>query len=123
MGRDTWRYAQHEREREARRRINPILRGVGCVLLAALAAAGFLGAGWFLRENAARNLVYLPPELTRVPYLTFLPDGILLQLFIGFVFMLFGYGVLAFAYALAFPFKPSEVDSPPLKRSGPPRGR
>ena len=79
MGRDTWRYAQHEREREAKRRMNPIWRGVGCVLLVALAVAGFLGAGWFLRENAARNLVYLPPELTRVPYLTFLPDGILLM--------------------------------------------
>lgn len=123
MGRDTWRYAQHEREREAKRRMNPIWRGVGCVLLAALAIAGFLAAGWFLRENAARNLVYLPPELTRVPYLTFLPDGILLQLFIGFVVMLFGYGVLAFVYALAFPIKPSEVDAPPLKRSGPPRKR
>jgi hypothetical protein len=123
MGRDTWRYAQHEREREAKRRMNPIWRGVGCVLLAALAISGFLGAGWFLRENAARNLVYLPPELTRVPYLTFLPDGILLQLFIGFVFMLFGYGVLAFVYALAFPIKPGETDFPPLKRSGPPRGR
>jgi len=123
MGRDTWRYAQHEREREVKRRMNPIWRGVGCVLLAALAVSGFLGAGWFLRENAARNLVYLPPELTRVPYLTFLPDGILLQLFIGFVFMLFGYGVLAFVYALAFPIKLSEVDAPPLKRSGPPRKR
>ena len=123
MGRDTWRYAQHEREREAKRRMNPIWRGVGCVLLAALAVSGYLAAGWFLRENAARNLVYLPPELTRVPYLTFLPDGMLLQLFIAFVFMLFGYGVLAFVYALAFPIKPSEVDAPPLKRSGPLRRR
>ena len=123
MGRDTWRYAQHERQREIKRRMNPVWRGVGCVLLVALAVSGFLGAGWFLRENAARNLVYLPLELTRVPYLTFLPDGILLQVFIALVFMLFGYGVLAFVYALAFPYKPSEVDAPPLKRSGPPRGR
>jgi hypothetical protein len=40
MGRDTWRFAQHEREREAKRRLNPVWRGVGCVLLAALAVAG-----------------------------------------------------------------------------------
>ncbi len=123
MGRDSWRFAQHERERDAKRRMNPIWRGIGCVLLAALAISGYLGAGWFLRENAARNMVYLPPELTHVPYLTFLPDGILLQLFIGFVFMLFGYGVLAVVYAIVFPYKPSEVDAPPLKRSGPARRR
>ncbi len=63
MGRDTWRFAQHEREREAKRRMNPIWRGIGCVLLAALAIAGYLAAGWFLQQNAAQSWVYLPPEL------------------------------------------------------------
>jgi hypothetical protein len=123
MGRDTWRYAQHEREREAKRRMNPIWRGVGCLLLVALAVSGYAAAGWFLRENTAQNWVYLPPVLTRVPYLTFLPDGLLLQLFIGLVFMIFGYGVLSFGYALAFPIKRGETDAPPLKRTGPKRTR
>jgi hypothetical protein len=117
MGRDTWRYAQHDREREAKRRINPIWRGVGCVLLAALALAGYLVAGWFLRENAAQDWVYLPQQLTDIPYLTFLPSGIVLRLVIAAVFMLFGYGVLAFVYAIAFPIKPGETDAPPLKRT------
>jgi hypothetical protein len=117
MGRDTWRFAQHEREREAKRRMNPIWRGVGCLLLVALAVGGYFAAGWFLRENAAQGWVYLPPELVNIPYLTFLPSGIVLQLFIAFVFMLFGYGVLSLAYAIAFPIKPGETDAPPLKRT------
>jgi hypothetical protein len=122
MGRDTWRYAQHEREREAKRRTNPIWRGVGCVLLVALAIAGYLVAGWFLRENAAQNWLYLPPELLTIPRLEFLPTGIVLQLFIAFLFMLFGYGVLSIAYAIAFPVKPGETDVPPLKRESRTKG-
>jgi hypothetical protein len=116
MGRDTWRYVQHEKEREAKRRMNPIWRGVGCVLLSALALAGYFGAGWFLRENAAQSWVYLPPELINIPRLTFLPAGIVLQLFIAGLLMLFGYGVLAVFYAIAFPIKPGETDAPPVKR-------
>jgi hypothetical protein len=116
MGRDTWRFAQHEREREAKRRMNPIWRGVGCVLLAALAIAGYLVAGWFLRENAAQHWVYLPDQLINIPRLTFLPSGIVLQLFIGFVFVLFGYSALAVVYAIAFPIRPGETDAPPVKR-------
>ena len=123
MGRDTWRYAQHEREREAKRRMNPIWRGVGCVLLVALAAAGYFGAGWFLRENAAQNWVYLPPEMTSIPWLTFVPPGMVLQLFIGLLFMIFGYGVLSLGYAIAFPIKPGETDAPPPKRTAPPKRR
>jgi hypothetical protein len=117
MGRDTWRFAQHDREREAKRRVNPIWRGIGCVLLVALAVAGYLAAGWFLRENAAQGWVYLPQQLTDIPYLTFLPSGIVLQLVIAAVFMLLGYGMLAFVYAIAFPIKPGETDAPPLKRT------
>ncbi len=123
MGRDTWRFAQHEREREAKRKMHPIWRGVGCLLLAALAFAGYAGAGWFIRVNAAQNWVYLPPVLINVPYLTFLPGGLLLQLFIGMVFMIFGYGVLAFVYALAFPVRPGETDVPPLRRTARKRSR
>jgi hypothetical protein len=123
MGRDTWRFAQHEREREAKRRMNPIWRGVGCVLLAALAVAGYLAAGWFLQQNATQGWVYLPPVIMNIPYLTFLPAGIVVQLFIAFVFMLFGYGVLAVVYAMAFPVQPGETDVPPLKRTGPRKGR
>jgi hypothetical protein len=103
--------------------MNPIWRGVGCVLLVALAAAGYFAAGWFLQQNALQGWVYLPPEIINIPRLTFLPSGILVQLFMAFVFMLFGYGVLAVVYAMAFPVKPGETDVPPLKRTRQKRGR
>jgi hypothetical protein len=92
--------------------MNPIC-GVGCLLLAALAVAGYLAAGWFLQQNAAQGWVYLPPVIMNIPYLTFLPAGIVVQLLIAFVFMLFGYGVLAVVYAMAFPVKPARRTFPP----------
>jgi hypothetical protein len=44
------------------------------------------------------------------------------QLFIAFVFMLFGYESWR-SYAMAFPVQPGETDVPPLKRTGPRKGR
>jgi hypothetical protein len=121
MGRDTWRYVQHEREREAKRRMNPIWRGVGCVLLVLLAGIGYLSAGWFLRENAVQSWLYLPPEMLNIPGLTFLPSGFVLQLVIAFLVMVFGFGMLSVVYAIAFPIKPGETDAPPPRRTGPPK--
>jgi polyferredoxin len=117
MGRDTWRYAQHERERLAKKRQNPVWRGVGCVLIVVLTIAGYLFSGWFLRENALNNWVYLPPEILTLSFAPWLPYGVAVQLVVAFLFMIFGYGVLSFFYAIAFPIRPGETDAPPLRRS------
>ena len=61
MGRDTYRYQTLDKEREARKRLNPIWRGVGCLTIALFGTLGYFFAQWFLRENAVNTWVYLPP--------------------------------------------------------------
>jgi cytochrome bd-type quinol oxidase subunit 1 len=121
MGRDTWRFAQHERERELKKRRNPIWRGVGCVLLVLLAMTGYFVSGWFFTENARQQWIYLPPGIMTIPFAPWIPRGVVAQLFVAMIVVLFGYAILSFVYAIMFPIRPGETDSRPLKRSGPRR--
>ena len=86
MGRDTWKFRAQERDREMRRRPNPILRGVGCLLLSVLTIAGYFFTGWFFQQNALNSWIYLPPEVIR-PSITIFDKPI--QLFPPGVFMTF----------------------------------
>ncbi len=114
MGRHSYRFRDRELESEKKRELHPIWRGVGCVLLILLALGGYWFGGWFIANN---RWIYLPPELFNPDFVpAFLPSGIVLRLALGFLFMLLGYGVLSFFYAVAFPIKPGETDAPPIKR-------
>ncbi len=123
MGRDTWKYRAQEREREKRMRPNPILRGVGCLLLTGLAIFAYLFSGWFFTQNAANGWVYIPPEVIRPPFAAALPPGLLAQLVVTLLAMVLSYGILSLVYAIAFPIKPGETDAPPMRRSDLPRRR
>ncbi len=117
MGRDSWRYAQHERERAKRKRVNPIWRGVGCVTIVLTALGGYLFSGWFLQRNAVEGWVHIPVSLIRPPELPWLPPGILVQLGVAILFMMAATGIINTIYAIAFPIRPGETDVPPLKRT------
>ena len=108
--------SKHDRER----RLHPVWRGVGCILLVLLALAGYGLSGWFLVANQENAWIYLPYELYYPPflpdYLSFLPPGFFIRVGIGLLVMIFGYGLLSFFYAVFFPIKPKETDAPPLKR-------
>jgi peptidoglycan biosynthesis protein MviN/MurJ (putative lipid II flippase) len=122
MGRDSWRYAQHERERAAKKRMNPVWRGVGCLLLVALALAGYYFASWFLGANFENGWVFIPNEALNpsfVPAFLFpyLGGGGMVKFITAFLFMILGYGILSIAYAILFPIKPGEADMPPVRRS------
>lgn len=109
MGRrSAWQFAQHERERRERERVNPVWRGVGCVLIVVIGALGYAFAGWFLTSG----LVYLPPELINPPdpIPAFLRNGNIVRVVVMLLFALTGFGVLNFIYALLFPVKPGEYD-------------
>jgi hypothetical protein len=116
MGRDNWRFRMADQEREARKRISPTRRGIGCLLVVILGIIGYLGAGAFLDANRLNGWIYLPPELSRPPFAPWLPYNLALQAIVALLFMLFGFGLLNFLYAVMFPIRPGETDAPPPAR-------
>jgi len=127
MGRDSWRARQHDAEREKKRRMNPVWRGVGCFLMVVLAVGGYLFSNWFLTQNYVNRWIYLPPQVI-FPPITAVPPilrslvaplfgpGVLVSLVVAFLFLIFAYVFLSIAYSIAFPIRPGEHDAPPLKR-------
>jgi hypothetical protein len=114
---------QHERERMARKKGNPVWRGVGCIAIVLTGVAGYLFSIWFLRENAVQGWVTIPRTLIQPPGMAWLPNGILVQLGVAILFMMLATGVVNTIYAMMFPIKPGETDSPPIKRQRPVRKR
>jgi hypothetical protein len=111
-----------EEERLKRKRMNPIWRGVGCFLMVMLTLAGYLFSNWFLIQNAVNNWVFLPAEVIRPSFLpAWVPPGAMVSAIVAFLFLIFSYGLVSTFYAIAFPAKLGETDSPPLRRSGPRR--
>lgn len=113
MGRDSWRFAQHERERELRKRQNPLLRGLGCLVIVGIGLLAYFSSGWFLVANSENSWIYLPPEIILPPeQLPWLPPGFLVRLIVAVMIMVAGYGLLSLVYAILFPIRPGETDVP-----------
>ena len=117
MGRSNWQYRVHEREREQRKTLNPIWRGVGCILIVVLAGLGYGLAHWFYTQNQVENWIYLPPELIWPSFAPFLGDGMLFKLIFAGLAIMLGYTIVSFIYAVAFPIEPGELDMPAPKRT------
>lgn len=116
MGRDSWKYRAQERERELRKRKNPIWRGVGCLMVVFLTMIGYVVAGWFLAANRTNGWVYLPPEVIRPAFAASLPPFMFARLVLTFLFFLLSLGAISVVYAFAFPIQPGETDVPALPR-------
>jgi hypothetical protein len=116
MGRDTFRYRQLDKEREARGRIDPIWRGVGCIVMSTFAVGGYFFANWFVRANAIKGWIYIPNEVYYPSFAPFLGGGLMLKLVVAFLFLLLSYGIMSFVYAVLFPIKPRDDDAPPPRR-------
>ncbi len=119
MGRrSSWQFQQHERERKAAKKMNPVWRGVGCLLTVAIGALGILFANWFLIQNVTKRWIYLPPEVINPNVRgigSLLADGNLVRFVVALTFLLFAFAFVNFLYAIFFPVKPGEYDLPTPK--------
>lgn len=125
MGRrGSWQFRQHERKRRAAKKMNPVWRGVGCLLIVAIGALGYLFANWFLVQNVINRWIYFPPELIN-PDVRVIGDllagGNLIRFVVALTFLLFAFAFMNFFYAIIFPVKPGELDLPTPKRKRKPR--
>ena len=112
MGRDSWQFRELDAERVKRKRLDPIWRGVGCVLVVLLGFVGYVFSGWFLDQR----YVYIPPFSLQIPLIATISGSLIVQLAVAFLFMIFSYAIMSVIYAIAFPIKLGEKDVPPLKR-------
>lgn len=101
--------------------MNPVWRGVGCLLLVILALAGYAFANWFLTANLENGWVFIPNEAMNPPFLPawlfpYLGGGMMVKLISGLLFVLLGYGILSISYAILFPIKMGETDVAPVRR-------
>jgi hypothetical protein len=120
MGRDTYRYQTLDKEREARKRLNPMWRGIGCITLTIFGVAGYLFAQWFLRRNAVTGWIYLPPGAYNPDFPNWLnfmepmfQGGALIKLIVALLFVVVSFGILNFIYAIGFPIRVTVPDTPP----------
>ena len=116
MGFQDYQFSDTIDKQKAEKEINPVWRGIGCLLAVFMSLIGFYFGAWFLQANAQNNWIFLPSSLIYPRYLTFLPPGFVVQCVLAGLFFVFGYGVINLAYALIFPKEIGETDSPPLKR-------
>ena len=117
MGRDTWRHQMQDKERDNKKELNPIWRGVGCILIVVFSVGGYFFGDWILDQIKINGWFKVPDVLVQIPGLPWLPSGFLLNILIAIVFMIIGFGLLNIAYAILFPIKRGKYDSPPLKPS------
>lgn len=120
MGRESYRYQSLDKMREERKRMNPMWRGIGCLLISFFGIMGYLFAQWFLRVNYTNNWIYLPPGAYFPDFpnwLNFLEpifdNGALIKLVVAFLFIVISFGVISFFYAIGFPIRPDVKDAPP----------
>jgi hypothetical protein len=122
MGRrSSWQFQQHERERREAQRMNPVWRGVGCLLVVVIGVLGYFFANWFLVQNSINRWIFLPNAVIN-PNIPLVGDlfsgGNLVRIVVALAFLLFSFAFVNFFYAIAFPVKPGEYDLPTPKRKG-----
>ncbi len=120
MGRrSSWQFAQQEKDRKEAQKMNPVWRGVGCLLIVGIGVLGCLFATWFLSGNVIKGWIFLPRDLItpNIPVVgDLLSGGNLVRIVVALTFLLFAFAFMNFFYAIVRPIKPGEYDLPRPKR-------
>jgi len=114
MGFSSQKYQKDQKERPWK--INPVWRGIGCILILLIPIMSWLGAQIFI----ASNTIALPPDLTKTVSIRYFKvaevdriiadfnhftaaNGLITgQFFFTVIFMFIGFGVLSFIYAVLY---------------------
>lgn len=110
--------------KEARWKIHPIWRGIGCFFIVFIPIASYVLALMLLQENARRRWISLPPEVVvtvNVPGIGAVPHLYANLIFAAVVAVMF-FSLLTVFYAALYrmigPSRYGPLDEPPPKRRG-----
>jgi hypothetical protein len=117
MGRETIRYVGEEERILQGKRMHPVWRGVGCLVIVILGIMGYFLSGILLQANIENHWVYIPPQIMAPAFAPWLPPGTFIRIIVGLLAIMLGYTVISVVYAILFPIKPGETDVPPLRKS------
>jgi uncharacterized membrane protein YeaQ/YmgE (transglycosylase-associated protein family) len=117
MGFETRRFVDDEHRRMRGRRLHPVWRGVGCLVMIALGVLGYFLSGMILEANFENHWVYIPPEIYHPSFAPWLPPGAFLRIIVGLIAVALGYTVVNVLYAVLFPIKLGDTDMPPMRPS------
>lgn len=93
---------------------NPLLRGLGFLLLIGFLVGGYFAEEWFFAENAKQGWIYIPSQLAGP---AFAPMLFAKVVFVALV-MVIGFAILTIVYGIINPVRPGELDAPPPRPSG-----
>ena len=114
------RQFQQSQQMKPKQQMNPIWRGVGCIILLALAIGGYLAAGFLLDLN--QHDPFLPFAVPAnfsvviIKGLPAVPGRVLVQLGAMVLVDIFAYAFLVIIYGIINPPRLGPQDAPPPER-------
>ena len=116
------RWSSQPRAMSKKKGLDPIWRGVGCVVLVVFTVGGFFLAGYLLDLNYRSPFIpfAIPHGYTvHIVGPLYVPAQLTVQLGLTLVIGIVGYSLMTVIYGLANPIQSGEKDAPPQRRGGP----
>lgn len=102
------------RQAPKRKGPNPILRGLGFIIVVGFLAGGYWVAEWVFTQNALNGWFYVPPQFAGPSFAPML----FAKVIVAVVAMIFGFMIMTIVYGIVDPPRPGELDAPPMRSTG-----
>jgi hypothetical protein len=103
--------------------VNPIWRGIGCLLLVIGPFVAYAAADLIVQMVLDKKLYPVPPELMHtftIPYLDYSLRHFYADLLVGGILLLLGFGLIMIIYSIAYsiigPSRYGPLDASPIRR-------